>query len=372
MRAKRMNFQQNTGSRLTLRPLFRLGLALVAALCAWTLGLGVAQAVPHYETKNAYYIHKKGNALLAWLIHDQLSSAAKQGQGVVLMFTADWCSPCKAIKQMAVGSAVVRKSLTKGRLLYIDVDEWRGPAQALLPGVDVSKLPTLVHVDSDLKAGIKCYGTDLGLLSEDAVAHNLERLLANQAPEKPFYTDKPDVERQLILKQGEAQTAQAKGVAELEVRPAKGNSVAPGVHQLQVVIRNQDGPRRWYLVPTRLDVAMSEAPTVRSWQALRWTEHVRADFLKFTANPDFYAVPVAGYGSVELAQWPVQGKAKDGKFTVWELDRLAVDGQEQQFQMKLPYDLRIEHVDQSAQEKGGAAAKVEFKVRKKHTVSIGK
>ena len=335
-------------------------LALAGAL---TLVAGAAVAAP--ASPNAHFLHRQSGHTLADLVQAELAGARKSGAGVVLMFTADWCSPCKVIKQFASASAALRKTLQKGRLLYIDVDEWRGPAHQLLPGVDPTKLPTLVNIDYAMKPVRQCYGTDLGLLSEDAVAHNLDRLLHGLAPEKAHYADNPELERKLILQQSDAQDARTRGVPTLAVETT---GTDKGGRRVRLVIRNHEAPRRWYLVPTRLDQALSDKPKVTGWQQVRWTEHVRADFLRFWGAPEFVAVPVAGYGAVELHDWPLPGKAPGGKLAVWELDRLAVAGNEQTFQMKLPYELKILRPELiSVQSQGGAAA-VTMTVKARHVV----
>jgi thiol-disulfide isomerase/thioredoxin len=321
----------------------------------------------HKETRHAHYLHRKGPQALRDLLHAELSDAKAKHEPVVLMFTADWCSPCKAIKEYAEASGVVRKVLEHGRLVYIDVDEWRGPAQALFQGIDVSKLPTLVSVDFDGRAQKNCFGTDLGLLSEDAVATNLQRMLNGQLPDKPFYVDKPDTEKQLILQQAQAQGLKLKGVPTLEVA-ATGTGNA---RKVKLSIHNNDGPRRWFLLPANVGAAMpAESVKVPAWRSVRWTEHVRADYLQFDGQPAFYAIPVAGYGGVELDAWPLPGTPKNGELVVYELDRLSIDGQDQSFQQKLPYELKIEHPEQSSPGRTGGAAKVEFRVHAKHVVKM--
>ncbi len=335
-------------------------------LLALLLLFSVPAVGAHKETRHAHYLHRKGPQSLRDLLHAELSDAKAKHEPVVLMFTADWCSPCKAIKELAEASGAVRKVLDKGRLIYIDVDEWRGPAQALFQGIDVSKLPTLVSVDFDGRAQRNCFGTDLGLLSEDAVAVNLERMLNSQAPNKPFYADKPDVEKQLIQHQGQAQWLKSKGVPTLEVA-ATGSGA---VRKVKLTLHNTDGPRRWFLIPVNAGMPIAETAKVTAWRALRWTEHVRADYLQFDGTPPFYAIPVAGYGGVELDAWPLPGTPKGGDLVVLELDRLSIDGQEQQFQPKLPYELKIDHPEQIAPGRNGGAVKVEFKVHARHTVRL--
>ena len=261
---------------------------------------------------------------------------------------------------------MVRKALANGQLLYIDVDEWRGPAQALIAGEDASKLPTLVRLGPQWQVLQKCFGSEMGLLHEDAVAHNLALLLQGKPIEKPFYASKPELEREFMLKQAEAQTAKTKGVPVVQV-VAKGKGDA---RKVGLTIHNLDGPRRWFLIPTRLDQPLQEKPNLRAWWKMRWNEHVRADFLRLQGSPDFIAVPVAGYGSVELEDLALPGRSADGKLAVWELDWLKLDGQDQTFQIKLPYNLKIVHFDQQTMLGQGAGGKLEFRVRARHAVKV--
>ena len=339
---------------------------LILAGLATALALHLASDSLAHAADAGRYVHKQGTKGLREVIQVELAAAKKAGQGTILMFTSDWCSPCKAIKEFVTGSAVVRKTLSKGRLLYIDVDEWRGPAQTLIAGVDASKLPTLVRLDEQWKVLQTCYGSELGLLHEDAIAHNLGRLVEGKPIEKPFYDGKPELEREFIVKQSEAQTAKSKGLPLLQA-VAKGD---PDHRTVNLTIRNHDGPRRWYLIPARLDGPLSDHPSVRNWWKVRWTDHVRADFYRIVGSPEFYAIPVAGYGSLVLADLPLPGKSKNGKLTVFELDYLKFDGQEQQFQAKLPYELKISHFGHQAVAGQGEQPKVEFRVRNRHVATL--
>ncbi len=337
-----------------------------ASLALWALLLALVASTAQASEVDAW-VHRQGTKTLKELVQAELTAAKKKNlQGVILMFTADWCSPCKAIKEFVHGSAVVRKALSKGRLLYVDVDEWRGPAQALIPGNDVSKLPTMIRVGPNFEVVQTCYGSEMGLLHEDALAHNFARLLEGKPLDKPFYADKPEQEREFILKQSEAQTAKTKGTPVLSVE-TKGK---PAERKLTLTIRNNDGPRRWFLVPARLDTPLQDKPSVRAVWKLKWSEHVRADYLRLQGTPEFYAIPVAGYGSVVLNDLALAGTAKDGKLWVWELDALKIDGQEQQFQMKLPYELKIAHFDQTAIESQSGPGKVELRVRNRYSVPL--
>ena len=80
------------------------------------------------------WIHRDGASTLPQLLKKEVASAKKARKSVVVMFTADWCAPCKAVKEWLEGSEVVAKATSKGRFVFIDVDEWRGPAHQLFPG----------------------------------------------------------------------------------------------------------------------------------------------------------------------------------------------------------------------------------------------
>ncbi len=297
----------------------------------------------------------------------EIADAQAEGRQVIVMFTADWCSPCKAIKEFVLESAVVQRALAKGRMIYIDVDEWRGPAHQLIPGINPTKLPTMVRVNSAGQSVVTCYGSELGLLSEDAVATNLGRLAAGQLPAAPFYADKPEVETDLIRKQSSAQQARTAGQPELE---ATIDAQDDDTTKVSLVIRNHEGPRRWYAfvegrAPTRgATAALTETPAIASWQQVRFGEHVRADFVRLLPkdarqSPPIAVVPVAGYGSVELRGWTFSGKWKAGdSLEVWQLNRLEVDGQPHQFQMKLPYHLAIKSASVQAVAATQAVAQV--------------
>lgn len=324
--------------------------------------LAVAAGRPTHATGPARFLHRKPGKTLPELWNAELVDAEKHKQSVVVMFTADWCSPCQTIKDMAASSAAVQRTLKKGRLLFIDVDEWRGPAHALIPGVNPTKLPTLVRVDKYGKQVRLCFGTDLGLLSEDSVAHNLQRLFDGQAPEKPWYLGDPDKERELMRAQQAAKEKKAKS------EPAVTISGKPG--DRTVVIQNHDGPRRWFLLPYNADTGLDAKPQVTGWSTMRWTEHGRAEFLRFDGKPAFAAIAVTGYGSVSLEHWPMQGRGKKGAMEVWELNQLLVDGREPPPTQKAPYHLDIHQATAATAVQTGGAVKLGMHLRTKHTIRL--
>ena len=342
----------------------RVVLVMVAIL------LGVAPALAGGATDNVGAIHREGAATLPDLFQRELAAAKAKKQGVVVMFTADWCTPCKAIKDFLAESGEVQRAVRKGRILFIDVDEWRGPAHALIPGVNPTKLPELVRVDYAGKAVVSCYGTDLGLISETAVAKNLARLIAGKAPVKPDYEGNDQKTRELILKEAQREKARVEGLAPVEVRVLSAQQADGGLtrYSLHLVLHNNDGRRRWFAVSGRLGEPLVEAPKVEGWKAQKWNEHVRAYYLQFQGTPPFAVIPVGGWGSVELNGWIVEGRTDE--LEVWELNRLTIDGEQAQFDKKLPYALKISSAFNSRPITTRGASKVELSPGARHRMRL--
>lgn len=311
----------------------------------------------------AWWIHREKDKPLGWLFGKHLNQARQKKQSVIVMFTADWCSPCKSIKEFVAGSAVVRGAFRKhkGRLLYIDVDEWRGPAHRLIPGVNPRKLPTLVRIDGGGQKVIVAYGSELGLLSEDAVATNFGRLIDGKPLTKPFYEGNSAKQTELMRAQHSAREARNNKVKELTVKRIKGN-------QVRLRIRNLDGPRRWYLIPLHSERGLQTAPNVSTMATMKFNEHVRATYLRFEGKRGFIAMPVAGYGDVDLIGLSLPGRGK--KLEVWELNRLDVDGQSQQFNRKLPYHQRMKQAQAVSTIDNRPVKSVKYFVKRKLSATI--
>ncbi|GEM_PF-3208362 len=345
-----------------------LATSLVFALAAVSMPPASVEAggKAHY-TK----LHRKGKAKT--VLNDQwaalLKKAKKRRKPVVVMFSADWCAPCKAIKDFMNSSTAVQKALRKGTFVIIDVDEYRGPAHRLINGVNPTKLPTIVRVDYRGNRVVQCYGSDLGLLSEDSVAHNIKRLFKGKSPSKPFYRGKSKVESELQRKQSTAQDRKMKGVPEIE---AKIRTAAGGMFTMRLIIRNHDGPRRWYILPTSIGAKLKTNPKVAHWEQVKWDEHVRANFRRYVGSPGFIAIPVAGYGKVDLGRWTMFGNPAAKTLTVWKLNRLVVDGDAAEFMQKLPYELTLKKSGKHKVTARGAGGKVEMSVAHKFEVPLRK
>jgi thiol-disulfide isomerase/thioredoxin len=272
---------------------------------------------------------------LAALFRAELADAAKRQGPVIVMFTADWCTPCRSLKVLFETSEKVQRAAGKGRILLVDVDEWRGPAHRLIPGQNPDKLPLLVSVDSDGKARASCYGTELGLLTEDATAHNLARLFRGQTPDPPDYASSPDKEREAMREFALREKAAAPEGPALTVR------LDPGGATATVRVDNHDARRRWFVVPLLPGDAIPDAPHATGFAELKFDEHVRATWLRVGGAHPFVAIPVAGNGSVSVRGLWLPGLSPGSTLRARVVDRLTVDGTPLEFQKKLPYALEV-------------------------------
>jgi thiol-disulfide isomerase/thioredoxin len=76
--------------------------------------------------------------------------AAGPGKPVMLMFTADWCGPCQAMKATVLSHpAVLDRLERKCRFRTVDLTVWEGPSAATAKHYGVEGVPTLIFVDAD-------------------------------------------------------------------------------------------------------------------------------------------------------------------------------------------------------------------------------
>jgi thiol-disulfide isomerase/thioredoxin len=317
-------------------------LGLVLALTLGATGVSTSYAKGGKTT----WIHRAGSATLPTLFQAELKKAKRQKKQVVVLFTADWCAPCHAIKDLIETSKVVQKKTRKGHFVIIDVDEWRGPAHQLIPGINPSKLPTIVRVDGQGRSVLRSGGTNLGLLSEEDTGNNLARLIKGLKPLRPAYESNPTLKRELIKRAAERARKKkntksteptAKILGQFPGKPPSMNWV------LKVTLPNPDSRRRFFAVSTVPGEALTEQPQVGSYEVVKFDEHVRANITRFYGQPSFDVIPVASKSFVELGAWRLQGWDKTKTWIdVWELERATIDGQAIQFDKKVPYELTIE------------------------------
>lgn len=310
-----------------------LGLILCVSVA---LPAAADKKIPHTTT-----LHRKGGKTLPQLFAAELASARKQKKQVIVMFTADWCTPCKIIKDFLAESAAVHKVMRRGRMVIIDVDEWRGPAHRLIAGANPSKLPLMVRVDHRGKRVVSCYGSDLGLLSGEAVGKNLARLIEGKLPAKPDYEADAARRRALIGEQVRRNRRRHQGKAPVSARVvAKKRTGSLVTWTLDLTIRNQTNRRLWYAI-AQPGKALSETPHIDSWELVKFNEHVRASFTRYYGDPGFSLIAVAANGFVELRGWTAQSASSANTIEIWELSRFTQNGKPAQFAKKVPYELTI-------------------------------
>lgn len=303
-----------------------VALALTAFVCL---------AAPHADAR----IARTGYQPLEAHFWSELVEANTQGEAVVVVFTADWCTPCKALKTLIDESAPVQRVLKTTRILYIDVDEWRGPAHRLIAGAVPRRLPMIAAVDQ--RGGLKqvAMGTEMGLLSAEAVADNFSNLLAGRPATRAAYLDDAEEKTRLMREHARRQAAAREGKETLTVsRPARGAR-----DFVNITIHNLDSRRRWFAIPEALGTS-PPATLKATRRRLKFKEHVRANMYEFQGEQRVFVIPVAGDGFVTLNGWPLQGGP--GKLTVAELSRLKVDGHVAQFEKKVPYALTLREASQ--------------------------
>ncbi len=288
-------------------------------------------------------VPRRHDTTLRALFDEELAAAAQDHKPVVVVFTADWCSPCKTLKHLIEDSETVQEAARAAHFLFIDVDDWRGPAHQLIPGANPSRLPMLARVD-DKGALVKlCMGSELGLLGEDSTATNLTHLIRGEALEAPAYDADP-VERSRLLREEAARTRErTEGIPAVVVQVLDGRPSPPPLitqrFRLRVTMRNHDARRRWFAISAPND-ELTESPVARGYERVAYTAHRRAFYTRFDSDPDVSVFPLAGWGQVEVEGWEVDALPGD-TIQVWELDRLTVGGEAEAFDKKVPYELAI-------------------------------
>ncbi len=308
---------------------------------------------------------------LPGLFAAELAEAKAAGDQVIVVFTADWCSPCRVIKRFLSESGSCRRSVVGGRFLFIDVDEWRGPAHRLIPGVDPRKLPMLARVDYDGALVHVARGSEVGLLSAKEAGENLKRMIAGEAPITPNWDDRKD-EKTALLRAQAARTKEAAGALEpAEVEVTRRPEGEAGVWELTLTLRTGDSRMRWFVIPRDLSTPLREKPAVTGWEVHNPTEHVRYTYFRYTGDRSFDVVPVGRTGRLVLEGYQVQGPAEAKSLEIWELNQLKVGGNVSQFDRKVPYDLHLKKAGATRVIRSGAEPlDVELVVRKRHELSL--
>lgn len=173
-------------------PFRRLVICLTAVLVTAT-----AAAEPKGPDLRRASRADNGDGLRATIEREYASAKANE-QALLVLFSADWCSPCKMLKKMLRESTRARAVLDDVRIVEVDVDLWRPEAHELFDGIELKRLPVIVQVTAELAPGVHARGSELGLLSEADTGANLARLARGDAVQRPAYKDDPLLYKKLV------------------------------------------------------------------------------------------------------------------------------------------------------------------------------
>jgi len=317
-------------------------------------------------------IHRAPGLALKTAFEAELAIAESKKQRAVVMFTADWCTPCRSIKEALDSNPIVQEHTRGGRFLIIDVDEWRGPAQRLIEGADPSKLPLLVAVDRQGEVLVATHGSKIGLLDPHTTGQNLARVIHGQEIVLPGYQDDPKRRRELAIADSRRQKTlvQDRTPVTLEVKARE--KLPDGQERLTVdlKIHNNEAGRRYWILPTF--VAPPKGPVeVPTLSGARFKEHVRAGFFIYATDPPVHVIASGNWGSLELLGYTVDVPSGTTQVQVHKLNSVTVAGDRLKFTKKVPYALKIE--DASKQVAGRTLEEprtIELDVKKSYTLSV--
>jgi len=273
----------------------------------------------------------------------ELATAEAKEQRVVVMFSADWCVPCRSIKEALESNPIVQGHTRGGRFLIIDVDEWRGPAHRLIEGADPSKLPLLVALDRQGQALVMTHGSKIGLLDPETTGQNLARVIHGQEIVLPTYQDDPKRRRALAIADSRRQKSMVENRTPVTLKVTARETLSDKRERLTVdlVLNNNEAGRRYWILPTH--VAPAEGPIeVPQLSGARFKEHVRAGFFIYATDPPTHVIASGNWGSVDLKGYTVEVPEGTKELQVHLLNSVTVAGERLNFTKKVPYALKIE------------------------------
>ncbi len=317
-------------------------------------------------------IHREPGLTLEAAFEAELAAAESKKQRAVVMFTADWCTPCRSIKEALDSNPIVQEHTRGGRFLIIDVDEWRGPAHRLIEGADPSKLPLLVAVDRQGAAQVVTHGSKIGLLDPHSTGQNLARVIHGQEIVLPSYQDDPKRRRELAIADSRRQKTLVQDRTPVSLKVKTREKLADGKERLKVdlLIHNNEAGRRYWVLPTYTPPPTGpfEVPTL---SGSRFKEHVRAGFFIYSTDPPTHVIASGNWGSVELLGYTLDVPAGTTELQVHKLNSVTVAGERLKFTKKVPYALQI--ADASKLVAGRTLEEprtIELDVKKTYTLSV--
>jgi len=288
-------------------------------------------------------IQRTPGRVLKDALEGELAAAEAKQQRVVVMFSADWCVPCRSIKEALESNPIVQGHTRGGRFLIIDVDEWRGPAHRLIEGADPSKLPLLVALDRQGQALVMTHGSKIGLLDPETTGQNLARVIHGQEIVLPTYQDDPKRRRTLAIADSRRQKSMVENRTPVTLKVTAREPLSDKRERLTVdlVLNNNEAGRRYWVLPTHLTPA--EGPIeVPQLSGARFKEHVRAGFFIYATDPPTHVIASGNWGSVDLKGYTVEVPEGTKELQVHLLNSVTVAGERLNFTKKVPYALKIQ------------------------------
>ncbi|MEC9073050.1 MAG: hypothetical protein VX938_11740, partial [Myxococcota bacterium] len=239
-------------------------------------------------------------------------------------------------------NTVVQGHLRGARFLIIDVDEWRGPAQKLIPGTDASKLPLLVRVDRQGAAMAQAHGSKLGLLDGETTGANLARVMAGGEIIPPAYQQDKDRRRSLAVADSRRQKELVKDRVPFQLEVVSREKLPDGGERLRVnlTINNNEAPRRYWTLPSHAPLP-KEAVDVPRLSISRFEEHIRAGYFTYHTDPPISVIAAGNWGTIELKGYTLDVPEGTQQVAVHKLKQITVGGERATFAKKVPYELKI-------------------------------
>lgn len=261
--------------------------------------------------------------------HAALAEITSAGRIPVVMFTADWCKPCSAIKALAVDNPSYRKRLAGVDMLIINISRWRSQAKHLVPGAVPDVLPLVARLDAEGRPVRTNAKARLSFSSEADALNSMARLVWGDNP--PAW-DQPTVTVDKDLPSDEAPD-------DVEIVSVKTKGKTQRV-VLNLTLRNDEHQRRWFILP-----ALGDDPvTVRFNRVVRErfgdNNELVVERYEGGRQP-MLLIPVAAWGTVRLNNYVVDVPRGTEELTFWKVLTATLDDRPASFGDKVPQHVVI-------------------------------